>query len=295
LKVAQKAETPAEVVNRNLWRALLGESVLSEPLPQEIDAVRVQDIRGWRDAVLRPENGTLVIVGPDAEVALSQAEDELGSWRRSAARKPTVAPPSIQPSLGGGLRLALSPRPDLSQTVLRFGCRLPPHDVATLGAEDVLAHRVETALEWRLRERVGASYYLNAGVERLRGGLSVLWLSTAVGNSRLSEAVESLLGWLEQPELILDEGALENSRYNVLTGFALSASTTPAMAQNVFEYVRLGFPLAEMAGYPERVAGVSTEGVQRLIRACRKDAVLAAAGDHNGVESAAARFVAVLR
>ncbi|HVJ21388.1 MAG TPA: insulinase family protein, partial [Polyangiaceae bacterium] len=197
LKVADKIETPTEIIDRNLSRVLLGESALSAPLPREIDAVRVQDIRSWRDTVLRPENGTLVVVGPDQEAALSAAETHLGSWRRSAARKAVVAPAELPPSRAHGLRLSLVPRKDLSQTALKFGCRLPKHDIERAAAEDVLVRGLEGVLEWRLRERAGASYYVSAGVERLRGGLSVLWLATAVGDPHLTPAVEALLGWLQ--------------------------------------------------------------------------------------------------
>jgi zinc protease len=295
LKVADQAETPAEILNRNLWRALLGDSLLSPPLPKEIDAVRVQDIRRWRDTVYRPENATLVIVGPDQREALSVAEARLGSWRRSAARKPEVAPAEVPRSRGRGLRLALLPRTDLSQTTLRFGCRLPPHDVQRAAAEDVLITRLQGGLEHHLREELGASYYLEGGVERVRGGLSLLWLGTAVGDARLAETVQALLGWLEQPYPVLEEESLENTRFSLLSGFALSGSTTYAVADRIFDYRRLGWPLAELGSYPDRVVRVSRDAIEALVQACRKDAVLAASGNTQRVEAAAAPFVAALR
>jgi zinc protease len=180
-KVAEKLETAADRADRELMRSLLGDSLLTSLRPSDFDSVRVQDIRKWRDAVYRPENAALVITGPRAEVALASARTHLSSWKRSVARAPRVAAPSLPPIRGGGLRLALVPEPGLSQTALRFGCRLPRHTAGSVVAEEVLAERIEHHLESALREATGSSYSVEVDVDRVRGGLSVLRISAAVG------------------------------------------------------------------------------------------------------------------
>jgi zinc protease len=294
-KVAEKVETASDVADRELMRSLLGDTLLAAPRPADFDSIRVQDIRKWRDAVHRPENASLVIVGPDAEQSLSSARAHLAGWKRAVARAPEVKPPALPKTRGGGLWLALVPKTGLSQTVLRFGCRLPQHSAQGIAAEQVLAERLEHSLERALRETTGSTYHVDVDVERLRGGLSVLRISTAVGNSQLEQAVGPLLDWLTTPSPLFDEEAVDASRHTLSSRFVFEVSTTGGLAERIFDQRRLGFEPEFYSSYAKRLAAVSAASVDALVAQCRKDAVLAAAGKVDEVERLAAPFAARLR
>ncbi len=287
LKVADKAETPAQKLAREVWSKLGKELLVAEPLAREIDAIAVNEIRKWRDAVYRPENAALVIVGPSAEQAFAIAEEQLGSWKRRPAREPAVKPAIAAAPAPGPLKLALLPRPDLSQTTLMFGCRLPAHSPQNAAEQDVLAALVGAELREKLRYQTGGTYHVSTDIDRLRDGTTLFSVSTSVGSRHLEQAVALILGWSERSDLTISQQALTDARFSVLDGFAMGR-TTVALASDLFEYHRLGWQVSELSHYPEWALRASAAGVSKLVRACRQDAVLGAVGDSRRVEELAA-------
>ncbi len=291
MKVADKAETPSQKLRRDVWAVLGSNLPMAEPRPRELDAVTVNDIRSWRDAVYRPENAALIVVGPSADQAFEIAEEQLGSWKRRPGRQPAVAATVLAESPARPLKLVLVPRTDLSQTTLMLACRLPAHSPRNAADQDVLAALVSSRLRDQLRYRSGDTYHVSTDIDRLRDGSTFFSVSTSVGGPHLEQAVELLLGWSEASDFGQSEQALTDARATVLGGFALGR-TTLALASDLFEYHRLGWPAAELAHYPEWVAHATPAGVGDLARACRRSAVLGAVGDSKRVEDAAASHLA---
>ncbi|HEV8244763.1 MAG TPA: insulinase family protein, partial [Polyangiaceae bacterium] len=283
LKVAEKGEKPLELATRALRHDLLGASPLVSPAPRELDPVTVQDIRNWMDAVYRPENGALVIVGPDASRALEFADEHMSSWKRGAPRAPVVPPAaSIDPKQHAGFHVSAIDRSDLAQTELVAGCLLPPSSEASAPKEDVLAGLLDAKLDWQLRQKTGSTYGVWTGVERLRGGLSLLSVTTAIGSEQLSVAVPLLLDALRGKTPLVSEQSVAEGRWMRFRDLALNGGTTPAFADRIFEYYRLGWPMAALESYPDRVKSVTADEVEALLRYCSQHLAFTALGDGSG-------------
>ena len=261
-----------------------GASVVSA----DVDAVTVRQIRDWYDAVHRPENALLVLVGPESPDALFRAAaDELGGWQRQAKREPPVSP--RKPLVANdrtGPRLVVGHRPTESQVALEVGCVLPPGNAASAPAEDVFVSLLNEALDADLRQRTGATYGVHVWLERLRGGTSVLHVTSAVGNEQLEPALKTLYAWFAgDADLVTDDG-VALARFDAVQSIIVDTETSLDFASELFEYARRDLSTTDFGQHPKRIAAVPPDAVERLLAACRSTSLFSAVGDEPRIRAA---------
>jgi predicted Zn-dependent peptidase len=254
----------------------------------DVDSVTVRQIRDWYDAVHRPENALLVLVGPEEpETLFAAAAAELGGWQRSAKREPPVAPRNPLVANGrGGSRLIVGDKPGESQVAIDVGCVLPQSTAETAAVEDVLASLLRERLDADLRQKTGATYGVAVWLERLRGGTSVLHASSAIANEKLSESFRTFHAWFAGSDALLSEDAVKLARFDALHGHLLGTETSVDLASEIFDNARLGFRTVDLALHPKRIANVDLASVERLLVVCRRTSLFSAVG--NGVRILAA-------
>jgi predicted Zn-dependent peptidase len=285
----QRENDPREKTPRDFRARLFnGHPYGAAVVSADVDAVTVPQLRTWYDAVHRPENGLLVLVGPEAPAVLFQlAEDELGSYQRMAQRETPV--PARNPLVAGeqrSLRLFVGDKPTESQVSIEVGCILPPSSAGTIAAEEVLQDLVDTALDYELRQRTGATYGANSWLERLRGGTSVLHAQTSVSNEQLGPSLRTLYTWFVDGNNLVTEQDAALARFSALQSYVLGTETSVDLASALFSYARRGLGPSDLEAMPKRIASVDTESVARLLAACQKSSLFSAVGDERRIRAA---------
>jgi zinc protease len=254
----------------------------------DIDAITVNELRAWYDAVHRPENAVLVLVGPEAPERLFQlAADRLGGWQRRAEREAPVE--MLKPlaiTSRSGPRLVVGNRPSETQVTLEVGCVLPVTSAASAAAEDVLVRLLDDALDSDLRQRTGATYGIRVSLERLRGGTTVLHVGTAVANEQLGRSLKTLREWFAEDVNLLSEDSVKLGRFAALRDYILDNETSADIASNLFDYARRGLSANDLGEQAQRIARVELSAVQDLIAACRATSLFSAVGDESRIRGA---------
>jgi hypothetical protein len=254
----------------------------------DIDAVTVPQIRTWYDAVHRPENALLVLVGPERpETLLEAAGTELGRWQRQARREPPVAPRSpLQTDVREGPRLLVGDRPTESQVTLDAGCVLPPGTRDTAAVEDVLVSLLGAKLKGDLRERAGATYGVQVRAERLRGGTEVIHARTAVANELLGPSLKTFRSWFLEDGEVPTEDAVKLARFSALKRYVVGTEPSVDLAALLFDYARRDLAPRDFEQHPRRIAEVDLPAVLRLLAACRRTSLFSAVGDERRIRAA---------
>jgi zinc protease len=285
----QRENDPRESTPRSFRKQLFfdhpyGAAVVSS----DVDAVTVRQIRDWYDAVHRPENALLVLVGPESpEVLFQAAAEELGGWQRSAQREPPVAAASpLRAEQRPGQRLIVGHRPTESQVTLEVGCVLPPGTPASAPVEEVLAHALDETLDESLRQRAGATYGVSVWIERLRGGTRMLHARSAVANEQLGPSLQVFYSWFAGDADLLTEDLVKLARFDAVRSHVARTETSVGLASTLFDHVRCDLPPTELTIRPELVAKVTLDASRRLLTACRATALFSAVGDERRIRGA---------
>jgi hypothetical protein len=136
------------------------------------------------------------------------------------------------------------------------------------------------------RERAAASYSVNASIEALRGGTTVVALEGDVEAAQLPVAVRALRHFFEDPvATVFDDEHLGQARADAARSLNLTLSTTGALAMRVVSAWNIGRPIEEIDRYPEVVAAASREDMARLAEQCRANWVLGLMGDESRIRA----------
>ena len=278
----QREKDPRESTPRAFRKQLFYDHPYGIPIVSaDIDAITVPQIRTWYDAVHRPENALLVLVGPhDPEALFAGAAAELGSWQRSAQREPPVAPRNPLVAHGrGGSRLIVGDKPGESQVAIEVGCVLPQATVESAAVEDVFTSLLSEALDADLRQKTGATYRVFVWLERLRGGTVVLHAKSSIANEQLGESFRTFQRWFAGGDTPFADGAVTLERFDALQNYLVQTETSVDLASQIFDYARRGLGPADLAGHPKRIASVELSSVARMLEACRRTSLFSAVGN----------------
>ncbi|HVR18332.1 MAG TPA: hypothetical protein VMS65_01505, partial [Polyangiaceae bacterium] len=213
--------------------------------------------------------------------------DELGGWQRQAKREPPVAARKpLVVSGRSGPRLVVGNRPNESQVTLEVGCVLPVSDASSVPAEDVFESLLDEALDAELRQRTGATYGVHASLERLRGGTTVLHVTSAVGYEQLEPSLKTLYAWFGEDTPRVTEDAVALARFDAVQSTFHDTETSLDLASQLFEYARRGLTPSDLEQRPKRIAAVQPDAVERLLAACRRTSLFSAVGDERRIRGA---------
>lgn len=282
---------PEALWNRTHVSALFGSHFYGEhATADQTRNVSATDVHRYTDAIRRPDNAVLVIVGDvEPEKAIKTASEVFGSWRVPDAERPRItAPPAIETVAKPRAGLRIQNQPGSSQAVFRLSCLLPRTTAETVAPARVFDELFGSQLFGTLHERQRASYSVSHGVQMLRGGTTLFWAEADVDPARLPPALAALRRFIEPSSdgPPLDIGAIELSRANVARGFNLSHGTSVDLARSLVAYWKNDWPLTALERLPEHVLAVQPYDVSRLAEHCRANAVLSALGDERRIREA---------
>ena len=236
-------------------------------IPDGVEAVTREALRDFHSRHYRPDGAVLLVAGDfDAETLRSVLADAFGDWSGTAAS--LEYPPSPAESRSETLTVAW---PDAAQGEIRFGAlgmpRLSPDWIPAAVANYLLGGSTITGrLGANLREDKGWTYGIRSGFSAAvqPGG----WvIETAVDGEVVERACEEILKELDR---LLNEPLPEDELARARDALILSlprAFETPGRIIGRFAALAaFGLPLDYWERFPEAVAAVTADDVQRVAR-----------------------------
>ncbi len=262
-------DDPSAVADRATIGAAYRQHPYGHPVEgraRDLGATRRRDAAAFHRAWFGPASATLAVVGAvDSGKALRLVRRALAGWRAGAAPAPEIpaAPPAPRSVL-------LVDKPDATQTQVRlatpvFGRASPDYFPAVV-ANAALGGGFTSRLVETIRVNRGLSYGVRSrfGLGRVAG----LWIFSSFTKPETTGELFQVA--LDEIGRFCEEGptAEELARaQGYLAGlFPLSLETHDQLAGKICDLELYGYPMAEVAGYAERVRAVTAEACREVSR-----------------------------
>jgi len=248
-------------------RAIYGDhpaALISAP-PESVKKLTSKDLADFHSTYFRPNNAMLAIVGDmTLKEIMPKIEKAFGDWQK--ADVPAVTIPQA-PSQSTS-RIVLIDRPGSVQTVLQLGNlgieRTSPDYFSVLLADRILGGGPSGRLFLNLREANGYTYgaYSNFVSSKYRG----TWTSSSEVRTDVTEG--AMKEFMVELNRLRDEKVspeeLDNAKRAIVGSFALSLEQPQSLLQNIITQKIYNLPADYWDAYPQKVAGVTAEDVQRV-------------------------------
>ncbi|OSZ64465.1 peptidase M16 [Sphingomonas sp. IBVSS1] len=201
--LAQEASNPIGIARRILTPALYGpEHPYGAPpsglgTPDSVKAIARDDLIAWHKRWVRPDAGTLFVVGDITTAELkAQLEAAFGNWRAD----PAVAAGTVMPATPPPLRqqrIILVDRPNSPQSLILAGSLLPVTGAQDLYAEraaaDILGGLSTSRINMDIREEKNWAYGAFAGLSDGKGQLTSI-IYAPVQTDRTGDSIKAMIG-----------------------------------------------------------------------------------------------------
>jgi zinc protease len=252
------------------------------PSPESIHRIDRAGLASFRDRLLIPNNGVLILLGalPPRAEALTLVESRFGSW----AKKPLPVPPAAkfpEPKR----TLVLVDRPGSVQADIRVGQmavpRTHPDYFPMVVGNSILGGGMSSRIFKSIREEKGFAYDAHSELDANKDA-AVFTAVTQVRNDVISEAMDALLAELGgmgkenvKPQELSDVK-------NYLNGtFVLRLETQSGLANQLATTRTLGLPESYLEMFVARVRSVEPDQIQNAAKKYMtpEDAVIVVVGD----------------
>jgi zinc protease len=288
--------SPGFLAAESFSRAVYGDhpASLIAVTPESVRQATAQALVKFHAEHYLPNNSILAVVG-DVKLAeiMPRLERAFGDWKPGAAPKTTI------PAASAGYskpRIILIDRPGSVQTFLQLGNigieRTDPDHYALQVMNRILGGGGTARLQRNLREDKGYTYGAGSGFSSLK------YRGTWQANSSVRSEVtgDALREFFNEFKAIRDQKVsdadLENARRGLVGSFALDLERPQQLLGNIVTQKLYDLPDDYWDAYPQRIAAVTAEDVQRVARRyVDLDRLqIVAVGDASKVREALARY-----
>lgn len=289
---------PQFLTQERIYRALYGEhpAALVAPPSETLKSITPADLAKFHAANYRPNNAVLLIAGDvTLREALPKVEQAFGDWQKGEIELQSI--PNVNAI--DKSRIFLIDRPGSVQTSLALGSlsveRTSADYFPLLVMNQVFGAGPASRLFRNLREDKGYTYgaYSNLSALKYPGILiAAAQVRTEVTEGALKEFMYEV-NRIRDERLASDE--LENAKRALTGSFALSLEQPSTLLQNTVAQTLYGLPANYWDTYPQRIAAVTIEDVQRVAKKYLDPANLqiVAVGDASKVRESLAKYGAV--
>lgn len=233
--------------------------------PEELQRITPEMLQRFHATYYKPNNAICAIVGDvkPAEV-VAKLEKAFGAWQRGDVAATSI--PKVNDL--GAAKIHLINRPGSVQTNLLLGSltieRNDPDYFALQVMNRIVGGGPSARLFLNLREDKGYTYgaYSNLSALRYRGTFQA---NTEVRTDVTEGSMKELMYELKR---IRDERVpqeeFENAKRSIIGSFALQLESSEALLQNIITQKLYGLPADYWDTYPQRIAAVTLDDVQRV-------------------------------
>jgi predicted Zn-dependent peptidase len=288
---------PGSLSLEMLYRTIYGNhpAAVINPPAESVKGLTSTDLAKFHSAHYRPNNGFLVVCGDvTMKEILPKIEKYFGKWDRAVIE--TAAVPAV--NLAGESRIHLVNRPGSVQTLLMLGnlaIERASDDYIAMQVMNEILGRGAGRLLRNLREEKGYTYGAYSEL-RLAKHPGVIIAYAQVKNDVTGAALKEFLYEIKRmrDEKVLPV-ELENAKRTITGQFALSLESPSALVSNVITQRVFNLPANYWDTYPQLIASVTAEDVQRVAKKYLDPASLqiVAIGDAAKVRDMLLKFGAV--
>ena len=257
---------PGFLANEQFYRAVYGQhpGAFVVPHAETIKKTTRADLLRFHSIHYRPNNATLLIVGDvTLKEIMPKIEREFGDWKQGSV--PTAQTPPVPAQ--GSARIHLINRPDSVQTVLQLGSlaieRTHPDYFALLVMDRIIGGP-SGRLFLNLREDKGYTY--GVGSYFTGSNFPGVWLANSSVRTEVTDG--AMREFMMELKRIREERVspieIDNAKRSLIGRFALSLEQPQSLLQNIFIRQIFDLPPDYWDTYPQKVAAVTIEDVQRV-------------------------------
>ena len=238
--------------------------------PELLDAVDLSVVRSFHKREVTPANMTIFMIG---DITLSEAvaalEKGFGRWRAKGE--------SMRRDIGTAkdaqARIILVDYPDAESSTIIAGHSVAPYDPNTSTEISVMNRAFgggfESRLNMNLREDKGWSYGYRSALQANRSGEMTFSTSGQVQTDKTAESMQEILHEFKQ--FLTDRPATDNEveriKLNRTRSLPGSYSTNRGFLSSIISSDSYGLPFDYAGSNAERIASITTDGVNARARA----------------------------
>ncbi|HEX8503520.1 MAG TPA: insulinase family protein [Pyrinomonadaceae bacterium] len=232
-----------------------------------LQSLTVEDVRGFYESYLRPNNSALIVVGdvkPDAVVA--KLEKAFAGWKAAHVPAVDVSAAPVQRERGA---IYLVDRPGSVQSVIQIGQvgapRSSPDYFPLFVMNRILGGASSARINLNLREDKGYTYGASSSFS-FRRGAGPFTAAAPVQGFSTKESVMEFMKELRgiRGEMPVTAAELEGAKQSIVRGFPRGFETPDQIANGLELIVTYDLPDTYFNSYIERVQAVTLEDVNRV-------------------------------
>ncbi len=262
-----RLQSPDYLTQRALHKGLFPQKdpTQRQATPETVNALSLDDVRGYYEKVFRPDLTTIVVIGKvTPEHAREAVEKYFGNWKAAGSKPDTVLPqaPSNKPSAVFVPNASqVQDKVILAQTLglNRFD---PDYYALELGNHVLSGGFYASRLYRDLREEAGLVYFVDSSfnVGETRGVFSVEYGSDPPKVSQARTLVlKDLQAMRDKP---VSEEELHQAKALALRQISLAEASVGRIADQLLGYALIGLPLDESTLAAQRYLTMTAEQVQ---------------------------------
>jgi zinc protease len=271
-------ELPQLRAKERRYAALMPEHAFGKTIgAKEKQEITEDDLDSWV-ASLTPRGAVVTIVGDvDAPKTLALAAQWLSGWKN------TLVPPVLGEAPVGKRTVLVTGRPGATQTILNASCRSIGGGIKQVLLNKVLVEMKSSELHKKLRQEMGVTYGMHGFSEQWLGGSSLLEISGAIENDRLSASLKEVYRVFKEG---IEEPAFDAARWTVGRREVFQDSNLQSAALILNGGTLAHMSPLEIDGWGVALGQMSPPEAQASWARCQETLVLSLTGDETVIGAA---------
>ncbi len=266
-----QAKTPEYAADRELRQRVFGSHPYSRTSvgePADVQTLKVDDLRKWWTAFVRPDTAVLYIAGDVEPVdAWKTAERYFGDWKADGEKQTPRLAPIPQPS---STQIYLVDRPGSVQSQIRVGSvgitRTDPDYFPTVVLSQIFGGSFSSRLNKAIRVEKGLTYGARGGwsAQRFAGAMTI---STFTKNPTTAETLSVILHEVDRIKTAPpEEGEVEMAKSYLVGSFAGNRETPGQVVGDLWLIEYAGLPRDYLSRFLGGVKSTTSESVHRVAK-----------------------------
>ena len=234
-----------------------------------VKTLTTNDVRGFYDRWLRPNNATIVVSGNITMPELvEKLEKRFGTWTKGDVPKKVI--PEVKTSTASN-KIFLIDRPESEQTMIVSGYLTKPYgqmdEAAIEQMNNVLGGDFTSRINMNIREDKHWSYGAGATIQNTRGQRPYL-VYTSVQTDKTKESVQEIVKEVNAfvGDKQMTQAEFDKTKQNTVLGMAGMWETNGAVNASVRNLIKYGLKDDYWKTYSERVQKLNLQDVQNVAK-----------------------------